>query len=88
MKLKRNIGTFDRVARIVLGAVMLAFVPLVLVGSAHTWAWFGLLGLVPLAAGLTGYCPPYALLGIDTYRDGARQASKNRSAGAEVKIST
>lgn len=28
-------------------------------------AWF-LLGLVPVATGLVGWCPPYQLLGINT----------------------
>jgi hypothetical protein len=30
----------------------------------HTW--FGLLGLVPLATGLVGWCPIYRLVGINT----------------------
>lgn len=35
--------------------------------------WF-LLGLVPLETGLIGWCPPYALLGINTCRLGDRAA--------------
>ena len=29
----------------------------------NPWAW---LGIIPLATGLIGWCPPYALLGIST----------------------
>jgi hypothetical protein len=33
------------------------------VGPQSPWAF---LGIVPLATGLIGWCPPYALLGIST----------------------
>ncbi len=55
-----NVGGFDRIARIVLG--------LVLVGLAATGTvgWWGWLGLVPLATGAMGWCPPYAMFGFST----------------------
>jgi len=59
----RNEGTVDRAVRIALG---LALLSLVFVGP-HTW--LGLIGIVPLATGLFGWCPLYKLLGVRTVRD-------------------
>ncbi len=58
--MKRNIGGTERVVRVVAGVGILA---LAFVGPASAW---GYLGLVPLITGLVGWCPPYALLGINT----------------------
>jgi hypothetical protein len=57
-----NVGGVDRGLRIVLGLVLLSFLFL-LEGNAR---WFGLIGLVPLATALLGWCPAYTLLGINT----------------------
>lgn len=46
-----NVGSRDRIVRVVLGAGLLA---LVVVGPR---TWWGLVGLVPLATGLFGTCP-------------------------------
>lgn len=59
----RNIGTLDRIVRIVLGIVLVA---LVFVGPETRWGW---LGLVPLITGVVGFCPLYRLLGITTRHD-------------------
>ena len=56
----RNIGGIDRVIRIAVGLGLLS---LVVVGPQ---TWWGLLGLIPLATAVMGWCPPYALLGINT----------------------
>jgi len=56
----RNEGGPDRAIRIVLGVVLLS---LVFVGPQSLW---GLVGLVPLATGLAGYCPLYAMFGLST----------------------
>ena len=55
-----NIGGTERIIRIIVG--------LVLVGLAATGTvgWWGWLGLVPLATGAIGWCPPYAIFGINT----------------------
>jgi hypothetical protein len=68
MKIEKNIGTVDRAVRIIAGAALLALVPLSIAGQLSEWAILGLLGVVPLLAGIIGYCPPYALLGINTRR--------------------
>jgi hypothetical protein len=58
--MKKNIGDIERFIRVVAG---LAIVTLFFVGSKTPWA---LLGIVPVVTGLAGWCPPYALLGINT----------------------
>ena len=57
---KTNVGSFDRLFRILLGLVLLA---LVFVGPKTEWGW---LGLIPLATGLMRTCPLYSLFGIST----------------------
>ena len=57
--MKPNVGGIDKVVRIVGG---LALVVWALTGGP-VWAW---IGVVPLATGLTGFCPVYPLLGMNT----------------------
>jgi hypothetical protein len=54
-----NEGTIDRVLRVVAGVAIIGwgFV-------AHNW--LGAIGAVPLLTGLIGWCPLYAILGINT----------------------
>lgn len=56
----RNVGGMDRMLRIVLGLVLLG---LAATGTVGLWGW---IGLVPLATGLVGWCPPYAIFGWNT----------------------
>jgi len=68
--MKANVGGIDRTLRILAGIALLALV-FVLEGNAR---WFGLVGLVPLATGLIGYCPAYALFGLSTCPMEAKRA--------------
>ncbi len=63
-----NEGTLDRTIRVIVG---LALVSLTLVGPRSPW---GLVGLVPLATGVVGFCPLYRLVGLSTRRVPARSA--------------
>ncbi len=58
--MKANVGTIDRVLRIVVGLVLIG---LSLGGVIGAWGWIGLL---PLATGIFRFCPAYTLLGIKT----------------------
>ncbi|TFZ04961.1 YgaP family membrane protein [Ramlibacter rhizophilus] len=58
--MKTNEGTMDRALRVALGLVLIA---LAATGAIGVW---GYVGLVPLVTGAIGYCPLYALLGVDT----------------------
>ncbi len=55
-----NVGTVDRIIRVLLG---LALISLAFVGPQTAWGW---IGIFPLLTAFIGWCPPYALLGIDT----------------------
>jgi hypothetical protein len=66
MNFDKNIGTVDRTARIVIGLTLI--LASLLIGPTTAVAYLGLLGIVPLIAGITGHCPPYKWLGINTYK--------------------
>lgn len=68
--MKKNVGSTERVIRVILGLFVLS---LVFWGPHSLW---GLLGLVPLATGLIGWCPPYAILGISTCKHNAPQSAQ------------
>lgn len=55
-----NEGAADRLVRVIAG---LAIISLVFIGPKTPWAWFG---LVPLLTGLVGFCPAYAIFGLNT----------------------
>ena len=58
--MKANVGTVDRVLRIVVGLVLMG---LTLAGSIGPWGW---IGLVLLATGLFRFCPAYLPFGLST----------------------
>ncbi|MDR3372475.1 MAG: DUF2892 domain-containing protein [Ancalomicrobiaceae bacterium] len=70
----QNIGTLDRIVRIVLGVVLLAvaFVPTVDAALhvpvlAGPWQWVvAIVGAVALVTGLVRICPLYRVLGLRT----------------------
>ncbi len=55
-----NVGTVDRVVRIVLG---LALISLVFIGPKTAWGWVGLL---PLITAFIKFCPAYTIFKINT----------------------
>ncbi|GLT24077.1 MULTISPECIES: DUF2892 domain-containing protein [Zoogloea] len=57
--MKTNVGGIDKVLRIGAGVALVAWAAL----GGPVWAW---IGVVPLATGLTGFCPVYPLLGMNT----------------------
>lgn len=60
--MQKNIHPYERAARVLIG---LGLISMAFVGPQNLWF---LIGIVPLATGLVGWCPPYALLGINTCR--------------------
>ena len=54
---KQNVGGIDRVLRIALGIAMAIIGLFVLKGTTGTVV--GIIGLIPLATGLVGFCPLY-----------------------------
>ena len=62
----KNIGTGDRVIRIIIGLAVLSLFFIL----NQERRYLGLLGLIPLVTGLTGYCPMYATLHVKTKKPG------------------
>jgi hypothetical protein len=58
--MQKNIHPIERAARITIGLVVTS---LTFWGPASPWFLFG---IVPILTGLIGWCPPYAMLGINT----------------------
>jgi len=57
--MKQNVGGMERVIRIVLG--------LAIIGAGVMYAsWWGAIGAVLVVTGLIGWCPPYAMMGMNT----------------------
>ena len=65
----QNVGTIDRVLRILAGVALIAAT---LLGYIGAWGW---VGIVPLATGLFRICPAYLPFGFNTC---ARPSSSNR----------
>lgn len=63
--MKTNEGQLDRIFRITIGLVLLS---LIFFGPQTMW---GLVGLVPLATGVFGFCPLYKILGVNTCKKGS-----------------
>ena len=62
--LKRNVGTLDRVLRVIAGVALLAAF---FAGAGEgPWHYALLIGVVPLLTAAVGSCPLYTLLGIST----------------------
>ena len=57
-----NVGSVDRVARIVIGLALLTFA----LYSGNQYAWLGYIGIVPILTAMFGMCPLYSLLGVST----------------------
>jgi hypothetical protein len=58
--MKANVGGIDRMARIGAGVALVA---LAATGVVGMWGW---IGVVPLATGLSGWCPAYLPFGLST----------------------
>jgi hypothetical protein len=65
--MKPNIGTLDRMARITVGIILLAYA--LKLGFPDTgWNWIGWIGAVAILTAIVRICPAYTLLGIRTGR--------------------
>ena len=59
----KNVGSIDRLLRIVVGLVILS---LFFIYPDASWRYWTLIGIVPLLTGLLSTCPLYSLLGMST----------------------
>jgi Protein of unknown function (DUF2892) len=61
----RNVGSIDRVLRIIVGLVLIAYA--IPIGFAATgWNWVGWIGIVPILTAALGNCPAYSILGLSS----------------------
>ena len=61
-----NEGSIDRALRVVLGVALVVIGFVAVGGGAGTV--IGVIGFVPILTGLSGWCPLYSVLGINTCR--------------------
>ncbi len=57
--MEKNVGKIDKIIRIIAGVLIIG------VGIYYK-NWLGLIGLVPLFTAITGWCPLYSVLGVNT----------------------
>jgi DUF2892 family protein len=63
--MNNNVGTTDRVVRIVIGILLIAYA--IPVGFPSTgWNWVGWIGVIPILTAIVGTCPLYSVLGLST----------------------
>lgn len=55
----KNVGSTDKILRIVLGLALI-------VGALMGYGWWMWIGIVPLATAIFNFCPLYTLFGINT----------------------
>lgn len=65
--MKINIGTPERIIRLILGVVLLLLPLVVTLGTL--WSWVSvIIGLVLIATGILRFCPAWSIFGINTRR--------------------
>jgi hypothetical protein len=62
---EKNVGTIDRVVRIIVGIAFLAGFALNMVAAPLSYL-VAIVGLIALVTGAIGTCPAYSLIGIST----------------------
>jgi len=70
--MNQNVGTIDRVARVIIGLLLIAYA--IPVGFPSTgWNWVGWIGIVPIVTVVIGYCPAYTVFGFSSCASRAHQ---------------
>lgn len=66
--MSRNVGTTDRILRLVLGLAVIAL-------GFYFGSWWGALGLIFVGTAAIGWCPLYVPFGLSTCSTQSKQAS-------------
>ena len=62
-----NVGSLNRIIRIVVGLVLIAYA--IPIGFSNTgWNWVGWIGVVPILTAVFRFCPAYTILGFNSCR--------------------
>lgn len=63
--MKTNVGGIDRILRLLVGLLLIAYA--IPIGFSSTgYNWVGWLGVVPLATAIFGNCPMYSIFGMSS----------------------
>jgi hypothetical protein len=62
---EKNVGTIDRVVRLIAGIALLAAFALNIVAAPLSYL-VALIGIIALVTGAVGTCPAYSVIGITT----------------------
>jgi len=57
--MKKNVGGIDRAVRVIAGIAAIA-------AGVYFQSWWGAIGVVFVATAALGWCPPYAIFGINS----------------------
>ncbi len=64
--MKKNVGTIDRVVRVIAGLVLIGL-GLATIGTMGAWAYVGIVvGVVLVATAAISFCPIWMVLGVNT----------------------
>lgn len=63
MTLAKNMGSIDRLARLIIGALLIV---LAVTGTIGVWGW---VGIILVATAFLNFCPIYRIIGIKTCKD-------------------
>ena len=58
-QMKSNVGTPDRIVRVVLGVAIVA-------AGVYFQSWWGVVGVIPIVTAAIGWCPAYLPFGISS----------------------
>jgi hypothetical protein len=67
--MKTNVGSIDRVIRIIVGLAILG-------AGCYFKSWWGLVGLGPILTGIVRFCPGYLPFGLSTCKTNIEPAPK------------
>lgn len=70
--MEKNTGIIDRLIRVPLGIVIIA-------AGFYFEAFWGLVGVIPLMSGLSGFCPLYGVFGFTTLKGAKIKQSGKQS---------
>ncbi len=59
----RNVGTVDRVLRVIIGCALIAFA---FFAKDTPFSYLGWIGVIPVVTAFVSVCPLYSLMGIKT----------------------
>jgi multidrug transporter EmrE-like cation transporter len=64
----KNVGGIDRILRIVVGLVLIAYALNLIAPDTgyNVWGW---IGVVPLVTALVNFCPLYKIIGLSTSKE-------------------